>query len=208
MIYVEDNFLPQKQFEELKTLALKRFTKANGSKFRPGDEPVRITHHGADGKWEEGCRLLGPESVPAALAVIKKFENLGVQNLTNWSVWFQYYAPDQDLGIHCDQALRYSTQKNCYTCALYLSDWSEGMGGEFVSGQPVYEDRGPQGYICVDLVEPRTIVEPLPNRLLIWSRDVWHKVNKVTVADPNYKRMFFGTGWSSINDNTVWKNVH
>jgi hypothetical protein len=208
MIYVQDNFLPQDQFLALKERANKRFTKSNGSQLRPGDEPVRITHHGVDGNWQEGCRLLGYETIPAALEILNTFKKLNIKSLDNWSVWFQYLGADMDIPIHCDQALRYSTQKNCYTTALYLTDWEKGMGGEFVAGDPVYEDQGYKGYICVDLVEPLTIVEPLPNRLLIWSRDIWHKVNKVTTSDPNYKRTFFGTGWSSINDGTKWKNVH
>lgn len=208
MIYIEDNFLPEQQFQALRERAFKRFTKSNGSNLKPGDDPVRITHHDPNGNWEEGCRLLGPETIFATQRVIETFKKLKVENLKNWSVWFQYLGPDMDVPVHCDQALRYSSQKNCYTAALYLSDWTKDMAGEYVSGMPVYEDRGNKGYVCVDLVEPFTIVEPLPNRLLIWSREVWHKVNKVNTTDPNYKRIFFGTGWSSIDDSKQWKNVH
>ena len=35
--------------------------------------------------------------------------------------------------------------------------------------------------------------------MLLWSREEWHSVNKVTCDDPNYMRSFFGTGWSSID---------
>lgn len=208
MIYFEDNFLPEDQFIALRDRAIKRFTRSNGSNLKPGDDPVRITYHDATGNWEEGCRLLGPETVVAAQKMIATLEKLNVENLKNWSVWFQYLGPDMDIPIHCDQALRYSTQANCYTCALYLSDWTKGSGGEWVSGSPVYEDLSYKGHACIDLVEPLTIIEPIPNRLLIWSRELWHKVNKVNTDDPNYKRIFFGTGWSSVDDSRQWKNVH
>lgn len=208
MIYTEDNFLSPEQFNNLKIRSEKRFTRSNGSLMRPGDDPVRVTYHGADGNWQEGCKLLGSETIPAVEKIIATLEKLGVKNLMNWSVWFQYLGSKQNIPIHCDQGLRFSSQKNTFTCALYLSDWEEGMGGEWISGSPVYEDRGNKGFECVDLVEPLTIVKPIPNRLLIWSRDNWHRVLDVNVSDIKYKRTFFGTGWSSINDSQTWKNVH
>lgn len=208
MIYTEDNFLPHEEFIALKNRAYSRFTKSNGSKLRPGDDPVRITHHGANGDWLEGCRLLGPESIPAVEKMIKTLEKLGIENIENWSVWFQYLGNDMDIPVHCDQPLRRSTAKNTFTCALYLSDWHKELGGEWISGSPLYEDRGMQGMHCVDLHGELTTIEPIPNRLLIWSRDVWHKVTKVTSTDPDYKRVFLGTGWSSVNDSSVWQNVH
>ena len=42
-------------------------------------------------------------------------------------------------------------------------------------------------------------IAPKPNRMLIWSRDEWHAVQKVTNSDPNYIRSFFASGWSSID---------
>ena len=50
------------------------------------------------------------------------------------------------------------------------------------------------------------VIEPKPNRMLIWSREEWHMVNALTVNDPNYVRSFFGTSWSSIESDKFDKD--
>jgi len=76
------------------------------------------------------------------------------------------------------------------------------LGGEFIVGEPVFEGADINAtqvrLAATGLTNLTHVIKPKPNRMLIWSRDEWHAVQKVTVDIPNFKRSFFGTGWSSI----------
>ena len=193
MIYTQDNFLPQDEFLALKDRCERRFIAKDGW----GTEPVRVTHHDAKGDWNEGCNFLGRECVSPTQKIITTMEELGIKDLDNWSIWFQYIINKMTVIPHRDGALRLSDQANTYTAIVYTSDWQDGWGGEFIVGQPVYD--GPGHPVC--LTDLTHTIKPIPNRLLIWSRDEWHAVNEVTHDDPDYKRCFYGTGWSSIDCN-------
>ena len=193
MIYTQDNFLPQDEFLALKDRCERRFIAKDGW----GTEPVRVTHHDAKGDWNEGCNFLGRECVSPTQKIITTMEELGIKDLDNWSIWFQYIINKMTVIPHRDGALRLSDQANTYTAIVYTSDWQDGWGGEFIVGQPVYDGPGHP----VSLTDLTHTIKPIPNRLLIWSRDEWHAVNEVTHDDPDYKRSFYGTGWSSIDCN-------
>jgi len=193
MIYTQDNFLPQDEFIALKDRCERRFIAKDGW----GTEPVRVTHHDAKGDWNEGCNFLGRECVSQTQKIITTMEELGIKDLDNWSIWFQYIINKMTVIPHRDGALRSSDQANTYTAIVYTSDWQDGWGGEFIVGQPVYDGPGHP----VGLTDLTHTIKPIPNRLLIWSRDEWHAVNEVTHDDPDYKRSFYGTGWSSIDCN-------
>jgi len=202
MIYYEDNFLPQDQFLALKERVKKRFVPTDAKKLSAGsDEPVRLTYHDHTGNWREGCNFLGLECIPAIEKIMFTMENkVKIQSLHNWSIWYQYIINAMTIPPHQDQGLRKSDQANTYTAIIYTSDWEPGWGGEFVVGEPVFPK-------SKNLSQPRAtsitnfthVIEPKPNRMLIWSREEWHAVNEVTAPDPNYIRSFFGTGWSSID---------
>jgi len=206
MIYYQDDFLPESQFVALRERISRRFVPTDKNKFSENsDEPVRLTYHDSKGDWIEGSNYLGKECIPAVEKIIYTMENLGIENLKNWSIWFQYIINTMTIPPHQDQQLRKSDQANTYTALIYTSDWQPGWGGEFVVGDPVFPEmsEGVAGMRATSLTNLRHVIEPKPNRLLIWSREEWHAVNKVTSTDPNYLRSFFGTGWSSIdvNDN-------
>ena len=200
MIYYQDNFLPEDQFLALKARVEKRFIAKGG--FEEGGEPVRITHHGADGDWMQGCYLLGFECVPATKKIIETMEGLGIKELLNWSIWFQYIINKMTVTPHADGVLRYSEKKDTYTALIYTSDWEPDFGGRFIVGEPVFNGPGR----ATSLINLTHTIDPIPNRLLIWSREEWHAVEKVTVNDPAYKRSFFGTGWSSISSPNIKHN--
>lgn len=208
MIHYVDNFLPQDQFDALKLRVEKRFIPTDKKKFEANsDEPVRITYHDETGNWREGCNLLGKECIPAVEKIIKEFEIIGVQELFNWSLWYQYIIDTMTIPPHQDQGLRYSSKEHSYTAVIYTSDWQPGYGGEFVVGEPIFP-KATNGTVPRAIgIDPIQIIEPKPNRMLIWSREVWHAVNKVTVDDPTYMRNFMGTGWSSISDGTTYRNI-
>ena len=203
MIHYVDNFLPQDQFEALASRVAKGFRGDLSALQENGDEPVRVTHHDHSGDWGEGCNFLGQECRPAIEKMITTMEDLGIQELKNWSIWYQYIINTMTLPAHQDQGLRKSDQANTFTTVLYTSDWEPGMGGEFIVGEPVYEKAivaGSEIYTRATGLKNLThVIEPLPNRMLIWSREEWHAVQKVTCDKPNYLRSFFGTGWSSID---------
>jgi hypothetical protein len=202
MIYYEDNFLPEDQFIALQQRVSRRFVATDKKKFSENsDEPVRLTYHDVNGDWLEGTNYLGKECIPAVEKIISTMENIGVENLKNWSIWFQYIINTMTIPPHQDQELRKSDKANTYTAIIYTSEWQPGWGGEFIVGDPIFPEtkEGSAGTRPASLTNLTHVIEPKPNRMLIWSRDVWHAVNKVESTDPNHLRSFFGTGWSSID---------
>jgi len=206
MIHYVDNFLPQDQFEALAKRVNNGLRGDISSLKKDGDEPVRVTHHERSGDWGEGCNFLGQECRPAIEKMIRVMEDdLNIKELKNWSIWFQYIIDTMWIAPHQDQGLRFSDQANTFTTVLYTSDWQPGWGGEFIVGEPVYDyDEQPNSEVyqrATGLTNLTHVIEPLPNRMLIWSREEWHGVNPVTNPDPDYLRSFFGTGWSSVKVN-------
>jgi hypothetical protein len=204
MIHYIDDFLPQDQFEALANRVQGRFGTGNTSVLvEDSDEPVRITCHDHSGNWEESCNFIGQECRPAIEKMITVMEDLGIKNLKNWSIWFQYIINTMTLPAHQDQGLRKSDQTNTYTAVIYTSDWQPGMGGEFIVGEPIYEELEANVSMAMPgasgLKNLTHVIDPIPNRMLIWSREEWHAVQKVTCDSPNYVRSFFGAGWSSID---------
>jgi Rps23 Pro-64 3,4-dihydroxylase Tpa1-like proline 4-hydroxylase len=124
--------------------------------------------------------------------------DMGAKDLKNWSVWFQYIISSMTLPAHKDANLRKSSEEHTYTAILYTSEWQPGWGGEFIVGEPIWNPDVVTN--AIGLKNLTHTIEPKQNRMLIWSRDEWHAVQKVTHPDPNYVRSFFATGWSSVDD--------
>lgn len=207
MIYYEDNVLTNEQF-----LALK---KKVDSKYQPiqakelfVDYDFRIEPDkyvlpiARTGNWLDSCIPDARECIPALQKMQDTMIRLGVQELKSWSSWFQYSVDTMRLPPHRDQAVRKSLPKDTFSAVIYTSDWKPGWGGEFVVGEPVFNNEG----LVDSLTNFSHVIEPKPNRLVIWSRDEWHMVNKLTVNDPDYVRSFFGTSWSSIESPEIDKN--
>jgi hypothetical protein len=199
MIYIEDDFLTEEQFT-----ALKKKVESHYSPVEPRElfdnydfknEPDKyILPIARSGDWLDSCIPNAPQCIPALQKMEETLINQGVQELKNWSSWFQYSVDTMSLPPHRDQAVRKSLPKDTYTCVIYTSDWNTGYGGEFVVGSPVFNDQG----FVESLIDFTHKIEPKPNRMVIWSREEWHMVNALTVNDPNYVRSFFGTSWSSV----------
>jgi len=207
MIYYEDNFLPQEQF-----LALKKKVESKYTPIQPKElfvdydykiEPDKfILPIARTGNWIDSCVPQAYECIPALQKMQDTMIRLGVQELQNWSSWFQYSVDTMRLPPHRDQAVRKSEPKDTYTAVIYTSDWQPGWGGEFIVGEPVFNSDG----LVESLTNFTHEIEPKPNRLTIWSREEWHMVNKLTVNDPNYVRSFFGTSWSSVESEFIDKD--
>jgi hypothetical protein len=199
MIYIEDDFLTEEQFT-----ALKNKVESHYSPIEPRElfdnydfknEPDKyILPIARSGDWLDSCIPNAPQCIPALEKMEKTLIDQGVQELKNWSSWFQYSVDTMSLPPHRDQAVRKSLPKDTYTAVIYTSDWKTNWGGEFVVGSPVFNDDG----LVESLTDFTHSIEPKPNRMVIWSREEWHMVNALTVNDPNYVRSFFGTSWSSI----------
>jgi len=199
MIYIEDDFLTEEQFT-----ALKNKVESHYSPIEPRElfdnydfknEPDKyILPIARSGDWLDSCIPNAPQCIPALKKMEETLINQGVQELKNWSSWFQYSVDTMSLPPHRDQAVRKSLPKDTYTAVIYTSDWKPNWGGEFVVGSPVFNDDG----LVESLTDFTHSIEPKPNRMVIWSREEWHMVNALTVNDPNYVRSFFGTSWSSI----------
>lgn len=199
MIYIEDDFLTEEQFT-----ALKNKVESHYSPIEPRElfdnydfknEPDKyILPIARSGDWLDSCIPNAPQCIPALKKMEETLINQGVQELKNWSSWFQYSVDTMSLPPHRDQAVRKSLPKDTYTCVIYTSDWKPNWGGEFVVGSPIFNDEG----LVESLTDFTHSIEPKPNRMVIWSREEWHMVNALTVNDPNYVRSFFGTSWSSV----------
>lgn len=205
MIHYVDNFLPQDQFEALKNRVDSRFGTGRGNDLQPNtDEPCRVTWHDSSGDWEEALNFFGHECRPAIEKMIVSLEqDMGATDLKNWSVWFQYIISSMTLPAHKDANLRKSSEEHTYTAIIYTSDWQPGWGGEFIVGEPIWNPE--VSAKAIGLKNLTHTIDPIPNRMLIWSRDEWHAVQKVTHPDANFVRGFFATGWSSVDDFTSFK---
>ena len=199
MIYIEDDFLTEEQFTALKNKVDSHYSPIEPRELFDNydfkNEPDKyILPIARSGDWLDSCIPNAPQCIPALKKMEETLINQGVQELKNWSSWFQYSVDTMSLPPHRDQAVRKSLPKDTYTCVIYTSDWKPNWGGEFVVGSPIFNDEG----LVESLTNFTHSIEPKPNRMVIWSREEWHMVNALTVNDPNYVRSFFGTSWSSI----------
>jgi Rps23 Pro-64 3,4-dihydroxylase Tpa1-like proline 4-hydroxylase len=199
MIYIEDDFLTEEQFTALKNKVDSHYSPIEPRELFDNydfkNEPDKyILPIARSGDWLDSCIPNAPQCIPALKKMEETLINQGVQELKNWSSWFQYSVDTMSLPPHRDQAVRKSLPKDTYTAVIYTSDWKPNWGGEFVVGSPVFNDEG----LVESLTDFTHSIEPKPNRMVIWSREEWHMVNALTVNDPNYVRSFFGTSWSSI----------
>lgn len=199
MIYIEDDFLTEEQFTALKNKVDSHYSPIEPRELFDNydfkNEPDKyILPIARSGDWLDSCIPNAPQCIPALKKMEETLINQGVQELQNWSSWFQYSVDTMSLPPHRDQAVRKSLPKDTYTCVIYTSDWKPNWGGEFVVGSPIFNDEG----LVESLTDFTHSIEPKPNRMVIWSREEWHMVNALTVNDPNYVRSFFGTSWSSI----------
>jgi hypothetical protein len=97
--------------------------------------------------------------------------------------------------------------EHTYSVLLYTSDWETTYGGQFLTGSPVYLDSTTGNSRKASALKIETVIDPIPNRLVIWSRDTWHAVSKITATDKNYVRSLFGSSWSSVKDRETVKLV-
>jgi len=199
MIYIEDDFLTEEQFTALKNKVDSHYSPIEPRELFDNydfkNEPDKyILPIARSGDWLDSCIPNAPQCIPALKKMEETLINQGVQELKNWSSWFQYSVDTMSLPPHRDQAVRKSLPKDTYTCVIYTSDWKPNWGGEFVVGSPIFNDEG----LVESLTDFTHSIEPKPNRMVIWSREEWHMVNALTVNDPNYVRSFFGTSWSSV----------
>jgi len=210
MIYIEDNCLPKEQFEALRDAIPKRYVpfmeearkeKRGGTEY----ESIRLTWHNKAAKWREGCDYLGSASVPGLEKILDTFKKLEITP-ENYSVWYSYTFTGMGVVPHKDSRLRNSSEEHTYTALIYTTEWKKEWGGELIFGKSRQRDPAvdpADGYSLV--IDPETVVEPIPNRLIVFSRDQWHYVTTVTHPDPNFCRCVLGSGWSSVNDPVVYK---
>lgn len=204
MIYVEDDFLPEKEFFALRELILRRYNsvkhKEKTLKNPDSYESIRLTYHDPKGNYKEGSRFLGDASWPAIDKLIKTFEKLNIP-AESYSLWFAYMFSGMRFIPHIDGELRQSNREHTYTCMYYTSDWQPGWGGELIFGEMIVKDGEFIG------VTPDTIVEPKPNRQVIFSREHPHEVSRIVNPDSEYIRCALGSGWSSVKDRESYRNV-
>ena len=120
-------------------------------------------------------------SANESVSKIREFliEDCSVKNPEIVNIWFAYYTNDRMMGWHNDGPVQGFPLEHCITTALYIHNkWEPEWGGEIMS-------------------EDNEMFAPLPNRLVVWSRDVVHMVRPITNPDPTYLRMAMSTTWVS-----------
>ena len=185
MIYYVDDFLPEDQF-----LALKKKVEAKYEPIKPRElfanydfrqEPDKfiLKPVARDGNWMNYCFPDVCECIPALEKMEATMKSLGVQELMNWSSWFQYSVDTMSLPVHRDQAVRKSLPKDTYSAVIYTSDWQEGYGGEFVVGKPVFDRPGGNVKSLTDFSH---IIEPNQDLQSLYSerRELFSKLYNVT----------------------------
>ena len=206
MLHIVDNFLPTEQFIALKNRIAKRYAITDKRQYKTtGIEPFRISYVNENGNYIDNCNYLGQECIVAVEKIIVEFEKLNINPVINWAVWFQYLLDNMDVPVHRDAELRYSNMEHTYSALLYTSDWDIKYGGQFLIGEPIYAKDVIEKSRKANDIDIKQIIDPLPNRLIIWSRDTWHAVSKITANDKHYVRSLFGASFSSTKDRNVAK---
>jgi hypothetical protein len=189
----KDNFLSLENFNKLSQTAVDRYpiilnedknAKQNMSSSVRSREP----------SFPAGYTTLPAETavrygLSAIIAVEQTRELLinefHIKNPEIANIWFAYMNADKKQGWHCDGPVRDFPVEKCLTVCLYLhSTWEPAWGGEIIT-------------------ESGNHYEPKPNRLVVWSRDITHRVAPIFTPDPNYMRMVMATTWTSegqLND--------
>ena len=120
MIYFEDDFLPEEQFQALKKKVESKYEPVEARELFDNydfkNEPDKfILPIARSGDWLDSCIPQAYECVPALEKMEATLKRLGVQELKNWSSWFQYSVDTMSLPVHRDQAVRKSEPKDTLT---------------------------------------------------------------------------------------------
>lgn len=182
-----DDFLSDEDFKKITALAEKRYpliVKEHTKTHRDNHNPIRSR----DLQFEPGQTSLPVEGIVRygditadVIDQIYRFlvNDTKVINPELSTVWFAYMTPEQTLDYHCDGPVRGIPIEKCITVCLYIHDqWQDEWGGEIES-------------------EEGTKYSPTPNRMVIWSRDIIHRVSEITAAELPTKRMIMATTWTT-----------
>jgi hypothetical protein len=187
LFFYKDDFLSPDEFKELNELSIRRFPlfeKEDNVSKQNSLRPIRSR----DLQLPAGHTKLTPElelrhGKITANAVDKIYQFLineaSIINPELATVWFGYMTPKKELNFHCDGPVRDIPIEKCVTLCLYLhEDWKEEWGGHIESREG-------------------TKFVPIPNRLVVWSRDVIHRVAKITTDELPFKRTIMATTWTT-----------
>lgn len=187
LFFYKDNFLSPENFKELNALGIRRFPlieKEDVYSRQNALHPIRSR----DLQLPPGHTTLTPEFELRYGKITTKAVNQIYQFLLNEAnvikpelatVWFAYMNSAKQLDFHSDGPVRGIPVERCVTVCLYIhNDWKEEWGGEIES-------------------EEGTRFMPVPNRLVVWSRDVIHKVADITATELPFNRTIMATTWTS-----------
>jgi hypothetical protein len=187
LFFHKDNFLSTEDFTELNTLGIRRFSLIEKEDTRSKihtQSPIRSR----DIQLPAGHTALTPELTLrygkiAAAAVDQTYQYLvnevKIIQPELATIWFGYMTPEKQLEFHCDGPVRDVPIERCITTCLYIHEfWEEAWGGE------------------VESIEGTKFL-PEPNRLIVWSRDVIHRVAKITTDELPFRRTIMATTWTT-----------
>lgn len=189
MIHFVDNFLDSDLFYELQdkmynTIKPEQHHGERRIKKSPWfvGEPLRVVVSNIK-KVDTIHDKLGTVAVPV-MEKIKNYclDTLRLSNIQAHNIWYQYSMLEKEVvGKHYDAALGNHSKNQSYTCFIYTHKvWNDDWGGE----------------ICF---QSQTIL-PKPNRLVFYSRNKLHWVNKSKHNLENFQRMAIGIDWSRDYD--------
>jgi hypothetical protein len=183
----KDNLLSDNDLSELNALATRRFPlikQEDGYAKQNPQYPIRSREpQFSPGHVNLPVEVAFRYGKPAMNAVdaTRKFLvcECHVKNPEIVNIWFAYMTPDKIVPMHRDGPVRGLPEENAITACFYIhKKWEDDWGGEIVS-------------------RSGDVFLPLPNRLVIWSRDIWHGVHPIHPTATTNTRMMMATTWIS-----------
>lgn len=187
LFFYKDNFLSADDFNKLNQLSIRRYPMIEKEDKYARQNPFHPIRS-RDQQLPAGHTSVPPElSLRYGNITVKAIDQI-YQFLINdaqvikpelATVWFAYMNPGQYLDFHCDGPVRDVPVERCVTVCLYIHEhWEEDWGGEIES-------------------EEGTKFLPMSNRLIVWSRDVIHRVADIKTTELPFKRAIMASTWTT-----------
>lgn len=207
MIFSEQNFLSPSEFESLsdRVAFFYKFSKYEHSTKEEDDFYLNETHgRYTPGISEQSCKRVrfwtnspdaqkesvgyfGKQIEPALNKLRQCLIDQGHTNIKLSNVWLQYGDPDTKMDRHSDGTIKGSDFTNSFTSMIFVhKHWESDWGGTFKLAPPIVSKES-------QIIETAEEFFPVPNSLVMWSRDHPHWMTPITHSED--LRMFLGMSW-------------
>jgi len=183
----KDDFLSKSDFTAINSMAVKRYPVIENEDVRAKIWP-KYPIRSRESQFPRGYTNLPTDiavrygkSAITAVDLIRSFliDECSVEKPEIVNIWFAYMTSEKEMSWHCDGPVRDYPVEKCITTCLYIhNQWLPEWEGEILAKSGVS-------------------FSPVPNRLVVWSRDVIHKTTPILHRDPSIVRMLMATTWTT-----------